>query len=142
LKYVARFDSEKIWNAGTVPVMDEYLQGRIRPDDAVVKLGWSETNFLRSLGHIFGLCRQGYQGFSIKPEDANGKAQGEGPEKELVDYLADIYDTENPVVTRGSNPELDKLWGLIERYGSARFEEGSKHGYDAALVNLGHRTLE
>ena len=77
MKYVARFDSAKVWLPRVVPIMDEYLQGRIRPDDAVVKLGWNETNFLRSLGHIFGLCRQGYKGFSIAP----------GPEKVYVAVL-------------------------------------------------------
>jgi len=67
LKYVARFDSEKIWTMEVAPVMDEYLQGKIGPDQVMHKLRWSKQNFLYSLGHVFSLLRQGFQGFSITP---------------------------------------------------------------------------
>ena len=67
MKYVARFDSAKIWLPEVIPVMDEYLQGKISPDDAIVKLKWTKQDFLRTLGHVFNLLRVGYAGFSITP---------------------------------------------------------------------------
>jgi len=67
MKYVARFDSEKVWTMEVRPIMDEYLQGKIGPDDAIRKLRWSKPNFLYSLGHVFSLLRQGFQGFTLNP---------------------------------------------------------------------------
>jgi len=92
MKYVARFDSSKIWQPEVIPVMDEYLSGKIKGDEAIHRLVWSEDKFLRSLGRVFSLLRMGYEGFSIRTID--DKEEG----KELLMKFLNFLDKREDMI--------------------------------------------
>ena len=63
--------------------------------------------------------------------------------KEIIALIEQEYDLGNPHMHGVKPPEfVTKLGDLIQKFGKEVLEEGKKHGYDTALINLGHIPLE
>ena len=63
--------------------------------------------------------------------------------KEIISLVEEEYDLGNPRMHGVKEPIfVTRFGGLIQKYGKQVLEEGKKQGYDNALINLGHMTLE
>jgi len=68
MKFIARFDTDRIWKPEIVSIMDAYLRGEITQDEAITKVGTTKEGFMEVLHQIFVLLLRKYAEFSIAPE--------------------------------------------------------------------------